>query len=51
MIDRSKFYKKPMRFGAQTLYQSWTLGKISLDHWKKFDENASSGKGFMVGEF
>jgi len=43
MEDRSKYYKKPMKFGAQTLYQSEVLNKISLKHWEDFDKKVRSG--------
>ena len=50
-IDRSKFYKKATRFGAQTLYESDILSKVSLQHWENFDGAVKSGEGFKVGDF
>lgn len=49
--DRSKFYTKPPRFGAQSLYKGEILNQMSLDHWKAFDEAVNNGEGFKVGDF
>lgn len=49
-IDRSKYYKEPFKFGAQTIYKSDTLSEISLEHWKHFDEAVKSDAGLKVGD-
>lgn len=51
MIDRSKYYKKPLKFGAQTLYDSKILTDVSLAHWKIFDESVKSNQNFKIGDF
>jgi hypothetical protein len=47
-------YKKPMKFGAQTLYNSEFLSKINQEHWEEFDKKVKSGdkdKGYGIGDF
>ena len=51
MEDRSKYYKEPLKFGVQTIYESDILSDIDLEHWKNFDEAVKSGQGFKVGDF
>lgn len=51
MTDRSKFYKEPLKFGDQTLYESDTLIKISNEHWGSFDKMARPDQGFKIGDF
>lgn len=50
-MDRSKYYKKPHKLGAQTLYLSNTLNKIDEQHWEQFHLAVTSGEGFKVGDF
>lgn len=49
--NREDCYKKPMKFGAQTMHESDFVREISLDHWKHFDDAVKSGDGFKVGDF
>lgn len=49
--DRKDHYKKPMRFGAQTLYESNILSNISLKQWEAFYKKSKSGEGLKVGDF
>ena len=51
MEDRSNYYKNPMKFGAQTLYQSEVLKGVSLKHWEAFDKKVRSGENFKAGDF
>lgn len=50
-MDRSKYYKKPPKFGAATLYLSEFLNKIDNQHWEQFHMAVTSGEGFKVGDF
>jgi hypothetical protein len=51
MTDRSKFYKKPLKFGVQTIYDSDVLAEIANKHWETFDEMARPEQGFKIGDF
>lgn len=49
--NREKFYKKPPKFGAMSLYSSKAVKNISSIHWKEFDENVKKKQDFKVGDF
>jgi len=51
IMDRSKYYKEPLKLGAQTIYLSKTLNKIDEQHWEQFHLAVTSGQGFKVGDF
>jgi len=51
MIDRSSYYKEPLKLGAQTIYLSGMLAKVDEQHWKQFEIAVTSGEGFKVGDF
>jgi hypothetical protein len=50
-MDRSKYYKEPLKLGAQTIYLSNLLNKLDEQHWEQFHLAVTSGKGFKVGDF
>lgn len=47
-------YKKPFRFGAQTIYKSDFLSEINLEHWKEFDAKAKTNdknSAYTIADF
>jgi hypothetical protein len=50
MKDRSEFYKTPMKFGAQTMYESDILANIDLKHWEEFDKKVTEDKSYKIGD-
>lgn len=50
MKDRSQFYKQPMKFGAQTIYESDILSDIDLKHWEEFDKKVTEDSSYKVGD-
>ena len=49
--DRSKYYKEPMEFLGQKLYQSDLINKIDNEHWKNFGDAATKDSRLKVGDF
>lgn len=50
MKDRSQFYKQPMKFGAQTIYESDILANIDNKHWEEFDKKVTEDKSYKIGD-
>ena len=50
-MDRSKYYKEPLKLGVQTIYLSNLLTKLDEQHWKQFHLAVTSGEGLKVGDF
>lgn len=49
--DRAKYYKEPMTFLNEYVFDSEVLEKIQHEHWKSFHDKSQTDDGYKIGDF